>query len=150
LSSPASEAREGDPWRSAWQWIPFPGFAATGNDTTRLNVTLDVITGLVPVIPMLKSAAPHRIGMDGTSPAMTTEGVISDSQECSSQECYSQECSSEESPALQHLATLFQGCCKACCRGVARLCCKARPFRACFITVARKIDQISSFVLMRG
>jgi hypothetical protein len=114
--------------------------ALAGNDATRLNVTLDVITGLVPVVPMLKSAAPHRIEMAGTSPAMATEDVISDSQEGYS----------EESHALQHLATLFQGCCKACCRGVARLCCKGRPFAACFITVARKIDQISSFVLMRG
>jgi len=30
-----------------------------------------VITGLVPVIPMLKSAEPHRIEMAGTRPAMT-------------------------------------------------------------------------------
>jgi hypothetical protein len=37
--------------------------------------TLHVITGLVPVIPMWRSAAPPSIGMAGTSPAMTTEGV---------------------------------------------------------------------------
>jgi hypothetical protein len=30
-----------------------------------------VITGLVPVISMKKSAAPHMIGMAGTRPAMT-------------------------------------------------------------------------------
>ncbi|MBO1906594.1 hypothetical protein J4G37_17010 [Microvirga sp. 3-52] len=34
----------------------------------------DVITGLVPVMPMAWSAAPHRIGMAGSSPAMTAEG----------------------------------------------------------------------------
>jgi hypothetical protein len=34
-----------------------------------------VITGLVPVIPIKRSAAPHRVGMAGSSPAMTTEGV---------------------------------------------------------------------------
>jgi hypothetical protein len=94
--------------------------ALAGNDTTRLNVTLDVITGLVPVVPMLKSAAPHRIGMAGTSPAMATEDVISDSQEGYS----------EESHALQHLATpcnavsrllqgVLQGCCKALLQGEA-------------------------------
>ncbi|MBO1905146.1 hypothetical protein KHP60_08705 [Microvirga sp. 3-52] len=30
-----------------------------------------VITGLVPVIPIVWSAAPHRIVMAGSSPAMT-------------------------------------------------------------------------------
>jgi hypothetical protein len=34
-----------------------------------------VITGLEPVISILWSAAPHRIGMAGSSPAMTGEGV---------------------------------------------------------------------------
>jgi hypothetical protein len=34
-----------------------------------------VVTGLVPVIPIKKSAASHRIGVAGTSPAMTWEGV---------------------------------------------------------------------------
>jgi hypothetical protein len=34
-----------------------------------------VITGLVPVIPMDRSAVPHRIGMAGTRPAMTAERV---------------------------------------------------------------------------
>jgi hypothetical protein len=33
VSSPASEAREGDPWRCAREWIPFPS-APAGNDTT--------------------------------------------------------------------------------------------------------------------
>ncbi len=32
---------------------------------------LHVITGLVPVIPMTKSAEPFHIGMAGTRPAMT-------------------------------------------------------------------------------
>ena len=32
-----------------------------------------VITGLVPVIPMDLKHEPHRIGMAGTSPAMTWE-----------------------------------------------------------------------------
>ncbi|MFL5130968.1 MAG: hypothetical protein ACJ8DD_12570 [Microvirga sp.] len=39
------------------------------------HLTLSVITGLVPVIPMMRSAAPHRIGMAGNSPALTAEGV---------------------------------------------------------------------------
>ncbi|MBO1904603.1 hypothetical protein J4G37_06720 [Microvirga sp. 3-52] len=39
---------------------------------------LSVITGPVPVISILWSAAPHRIGMAGSSPAMTAEGVIPD------------------------------------------------------------------------
>jgi hypothetical protein len=34
-----------------------------------------VTTGLVPVIPMDRSAVPHRIGMAGTRPAMTAERV---------------------------------------------------------------------------
>jgi hypothetical protein len=33
----------------------------------------DVITGLVPVIPIVLSAAPFSIGMAGTRPAMTGE-----------------------------------------------------------------------------
>ncbi len=37
---------------------------------------LHVITGLVPVIPIVWNAAPHRIGMAGTRPAMTWEGVM--------------------------------------------------------------------------
>ncbi|WP_283770669.1 hypothetical protein [Microvirga sp. 3-52] len=36
-----------------------------------LSLPSNVITGLVPVIPILWSAAPHRIGMAGSSPAMT-------------------------------------------------------------------------------
>jgi hypothetical protein len=36
-----------------------------------LDTHLFVITGLVPVIPIKKSAALHGIGMAGTSPAMT-------------------------------------------------------------------------------
>ncbi len=40
-----------------------------GNDTA-LQPSL-VITGLVPVIPMVSSAVLFRIGMAGTSPAMT-------------------------------------------------------------------------------
>ncbi|WP_281413440.1 hypothetical protein [Microvirga sp.] len=35
-----------------------------------------VITGLVPVIPMLKGSALERIGMAGTSPVMTTGGKL--------------------------------------------------------------------------
>ncbi len=35
-----------------------------------------VIAGLVPVIPMVWSAAPARIGMAGTRPAMTGEGML--------------------------------------------------------------------------
>jgi hypothetical protein len=38
----------------------------------------DVITGLVPVIPRKRSSALHSIGMAGTRPAMTGEGVIPD------------------------------------------------------------------------
>jgi hypothetical protein len=33
------------------------------------------MAGLVPVIPIKRSAAPHRIGMAGSSQAMTGEGV---------------------------------------------------------------------------
>ncbi|MBO1907460.1 hypothetical protein J4G37_21405 [Microvirga sp. 3-52] len=44
------------------------------------NTVLDgrspVVTGLVPVIPMDRSAAPHRTGMAGTRPAMTTGVVV--------------------------------------------------------------------------
>ncbi len=35
-----------------------------------------VITGLVPVIPLVWSAAPARIGMAGTGPAMAGEGML--------------------------------------------------------------------------
>ncbi len=35
-----------------------------------------VIIGLVPVIPLVWSAAPARIGMAGTRPAMTGEGML--------------------------------------------------------------------------
>ncbi|MBO1905027.1 hypothetical protein J4G37_08980 [Microvirga sp. 3-52] len=41
---------------------------------TASSDTLPVITGLVPVIPMRKSAAPPIIGMAGTRPAMTWRG----------------------------------------------------------------------------
>ncbi len=41
-----------------------------------MSLSPHVITGLVPVIPMVWSAAPHRIGMAGTSPAMTGEGRL--------------------------------------------------------------------------
>jgi hypothetical protein len=37
--------------------------------------SLHVITGLVPVIPIEWNAAPHRIGMAGTRPAMTKAGA---------------------------------------------------------------------------
>jgi hypothetical protein len=36
-----------------------------------LNHTLHVITGLVPVIPIAESTAPHIVGMAGLVPAMT-------------------------------------------------------------------------------
>jgi hypothetical protein len=34
-------------------------------------VTLHVITGLVPVIPVVRGAALHKVGIAGTRPAMT-------------------------------------------------------------------------------
>jgi hypothetical protein len=49
-----------------------------------------VITGLVPVIPMDRSAVPHRIGMAGTSPAMTKavrDGVVRSSFPLTSSGC---------------------------------------------------------------
>jgi hypothetical protein len=36
-----------------------------------VTTTSDVITGLVPVIPIKRSSARHSIGMAGTRPAMT-------------------------------------------------------------------------------
>jgi hypothetical protein len=46
--------------------------------TLHTRSRLAVITGLVPVIPMMRSAAPHRIGIAGTSPAMTRRAAVRD------------------------------------------------------------------------
>ena len=74
VSSPASEAREGDPWRCAREWIPFPSAAL------RPGMTLSFITHPLTSSPGLsgdpdaRGAALFRIGMAGTRPAMTWEG----------------------------------------------------------------------------
>ncbi len=50
-------------------------FAISAGNDTALQPSL-VITGLVPVIPLVWSAAPVRIGMAGTRLAMTGEGML--------------------------------------------------------------------------
>jgi hypothetical protein len=53
-------------------------FDAAMRSMSPINTPLPVITGLVPVIPIMRNAALHRIGMAGTRPAMTVRSHVAE------------------------------------------------------------------------